>query len=584
MVMIGIGVIAILVVDDGEAIAGSNVPNLLALGLAPGSQVVCRQGLSEGLAALAGESFDAVLLGLSADKGDLAGLSSLRRQREGCPIIVAGPDDPKLMAHALELGAVDYLPLPGLDGPLLMRAIRYAVSQSADVRSLRAALEEEHNLLRSVIDSIPDHIYVKDLEHRFILVNRATQTFFNCPADSLIGKTDHDFFTPEAADAFRWEENQVLCSGQPFTNREAQITGADGQQKWTLTTKAPIRDQRSNVIGLVGINRDISARKSAMLQLEHANATLARREQELLTALDDVKRSHDALTTTQLQLLQVEKLETVGRLAAGIAHEVKNPLQIISAGLDYLGQGIGAGQTPASRAIESMRRAVKRADSVIRGLLDFSTPAALQAEPCDLNSVVRQALILVDHELMRCKVALRVELADALPAVCIDANKVEQVFLNLFINALQAMPDGGVLTLRTRVEQLAALGHNMGDNRAERFRAGEVVVVAEVDDTGHGIPEDKLVKVFDPFFTTKPTGKGTGLGLSVAKTIVELHGGLLQLVNRPEGGVRALLVLKATGDQSHDGNECSQDPCVDRGRRAGLHAHDGNGTAADGRL
>src|SRR5207248_1054844 len=123
------------------------------------------------------------------------------------------------------------------------------------------------------------------------------------------------------------------------------------------------------------------------------------------------------------------------------------------------------------------------------------------------------------------------EFTEPLPLVAVDPNKVEQVFLNLFINAMQAMPDGGVLTLRTRTERLAALGHNVGDHRAERFRAGDVVVVSEVDDTGHGIPEDKLPKIFDPFFTTKPTGKGTGLGLSVARTIVELHGGMLQLSN-----------------------------------------------------
>ena len=281
-------------------------------------------------------------------------------------------------------------------------------------------------------------------------------------------------------------------------------------------------------------------------ELRALRQRLAESERQLQQAVEERRLSNEALTATQLQLLQVEKMESVGRLAAGIAHEVKNPLAIIATGIEYLKQSDSTTREMLARVLGSMSRAVLRADSVIRGLLDFSAPAALRAEPCDLNSVVRQALVLVDHELLRCNIELHTELAEALPPVSIDANKVEQVFLNLFINAIHAMPAGGKLTVRTLGQQMAALGHFIGDNRAERFRAGDHVVVAEVDDTGHGIPEEQLGKVFDPFFTTKPTGKGTGLGLSVAKTIVELHGGLLQLSNRPEGGVRSLLVLKST--------------------------------------
>ena len=457
---------------------------------------------------------------------------------------------------------------------------------------MEEALADERNLLRSLIDSIPDHIYVKDRNHRFLLANRAAQRFLGMGSDELAGKSDADFFSRDAASSFRWEEEQVLRSGQPSINREEWVTSADGTQRWNLTTKVPLRDKRSNVIGLVGINRDVTDRKLASEQLEQTNRMLARRERELLAAVDDLKRSHEALEATQLHLLQVEKMESVGRLAAGIAHEVKNPLAIISAGIDYLSQKAARDSAePLDRVLDSMSRAVRRADSVIRGLLDFSVPATLHAVPCDLNLVIRQALLLVDHELMRCRISLHMELADPLPLVSVDANKIEQVVLNLLINAIQAMmPGGGSLTLRTRAEQLAALGHNISDHRAERFRAGDVVVVAEVDDTGHGIPDDKIAKVFDPFFTTKPTGKGTGLGLSVARTIIELHGGMLQLSNRPQGGARALLVLKATGDSTHDDNtspsdaesvNSAPDPGPDRGRRAGLHAHDGHGAAAD---
>lgn len=568
------------------------VPALLSTGAGDLARLTSVANIPDAVAALSGAPVDAILLTLPSGTRDLSLLDQFRAHVSGppiiAPIIVLGTlDDPDFAAHAMERGAADYLAHGQFDGPLLVRAIRYARARITDLKNMEEALAAERTLLRSLIDSIPDHIYVKDTHHRFMLANLAAQTFLGVSGEELAGKTDSDFFSTDAASSFRWEEEQVLCSGHPSINREECATSVDGKLRWNLTTKVPLRDNRSNVIGLVGINRDITDLKLSSEKLARTNAILERRERELLAAVDDLKRSHEALEATQLQLLQVEKMESVGRLAAGIAHEVKNPLAIISTAIDYLSQKAkGEGSESLGRVFATMSRAVQRADTVIRGLLDFSAPAALCAEPADLNLVIRQALLLVDHELMRFNISLQTELADPLPLVSVDANKIEQVFLNLLINAIQAMPEGGRITLRTRTQQLAALGHNIGDLRAERFRAGDIVVVAEVDDTGHGIPEDKVAKIFDPFFTTKPTGKGTGLGLSVARTIVELHGGMLQLSNRPEGGARAQLVLKATGDSTHDNNndtdsDPSEDQSLDRGRRAGLHAHDGHGAAAD---
>jgi signal transduction histidine kinase len=135
-------------------------------------------------------------------------------------------------------------------------------------------------------------------------------------------------------------------------------------------------------------------------------------------------------------------------------------------------------------------------------------------------------------------------LSPDLPLVKLDTIKIGQVFINIFTNAIHSMGDGGTLSVRTFARQLAGVGPNVGDNRSESFRVGEMVVAAEIDDTGPGIPEDKLRKVFEPFFTTKPTGKGTGLGLTVSKTIIDLHGGTIDIVNRPEGGARVTVTFR----------------------------------------
>jgi signal transduction histidine kinase len=315
-----------------------------------------------------------------------------------------------------------------------------------------------------------------------------------------------------------------------------------------LTTKAPLRDRHANVIGIVGVNRDITERKQAEQLVEAVNADLARSQRELFEVLTNLKAAHAALQATQMQLVEAEKMQTVARLAAGVAHEVKNPLAILRMGVDYLETHETTQRHDVAQVLHDMVEALDRADGVINGLLDFSTPHELQMAEMDLNLVIEQALRLVRHELAPARIRLVRQLAADLPRVRLDPVRLQQVFINLFSNAAQAMPDRGTLTLRTYGTQLAPedVSPAAGDRSGAGFHAGDVVVVAEVDDTGVGIPAENQTKLFEPFFTTKATGQGQGLGLTVARRIVELHGGTLQLRNRPEGGARATLRFKAS--------------------------------------
>ena len=293
------------------------------------------------------------------------------------------------------------------------------------------------------------------------------------------------------------------------------------------------------------LEEDITERKRAEAQLKQANAELAGRETALRDALSNLK-------ATQLQLIQAEKLESVGRLAAGVAHEVKNPLAIMLQGIHYLSKHLTTNGDNVTMALQDMDNAVKRADSVVRGLLDFSAPSELSLNTEELNFVVEQSLSLVRHELDKYHVNVVRELSEHLPAVRLDRNKIEQVFVNIFLNAVHAMPDGGTLTIKTYTKRLTKVAPNGGSRKADHFRIGQIVVMVEVEDTGTGIPKDKVSEVFDPFFTTKSTGKGTGLGLAVTKKIIDLHGGTINIGNRKEGGARVTIMFKERGGKDHE--------------------------------
>ena len=246
------------------------------------------------------------------------------------------------------------------------------------------------------------------------------------------------------------------------------------------------------------------------------------------------KRIHEELRSMQLQLIQAEKLESIGRLAAGVAHEVKNPLARILMGIEYLKETDEFGDPEAPVMLERMERAVHQADKIVRGLLDFSSNRRLEPVSVSLNALVEDALLLVKHEIKTRQVKVETDFADHLPSVHADRARLQQVLINVLMNALQAMEgrEERVLSLRTYAE----LRH--GDELES--------IVLDVEDTGGGIVPENATKVFDPFFTTKPTGVGTGLGLSVASNIIALHGGDISLSNRAQGGACARISLRAT--------------------------------------
>jgi PAS domain S-box-containing protein len=292
----------------------------------------------------------------------------------------------------------------------------------------------------------------------------------------------------------------------------------------------------ANVVG------GIIQRKRGEEQLKQALA-------DLTTAHEELKATHEELKATELQLIQAAKLEAVGTLAAGVAHEVKNPLQTILMGLEYLTNNLRGLNNTTTMVLGDMQDAVTRANVIVRELLQFSAAKDFEPKAEDLNCVVERSLWLINNEIMALQINVVRKLGAGLPRVRLDRSKMEQIFLNLFHNALHAMSPGGVLTVTT-VHRRFGEDLELSGPAFAQFKPGELVVVAEVQDNGKGIPEDHLAKVFDPFFTTKPAGVGTGLGLSVVKKIMDLHGGSIDIRNSPLAGVVVTLMLRAEPEKT----------------------------------
>ncbi|MEC5128934.1 ATP-binding protein [Verrucomicrobiales bacterium BCK34] len=393
---------------------------------------------------------------------------------------------------------------------------------------------QKQSLVESVLDNLPVAVFAKDAtdDFKFVLWNKKQEEITSLRAVKALGNDDYDLFSEESANYFRSVDKAVLKRGKLLKVPEEIIDTKHRGEVHLRTVKLPVKDEKTGHDLVVGISEDITEQVQSLRQLEHLNKNLVKTNKEL--------------ADTQMQLIQAEKLESIGRLAAGVAHEVKNPLAMILLGVDYLSRGIDPDDGNVEMILTQMREAVERADRIVRGLVDFSSQRALSREPVKLDLVIEEVLLLVRHELTRTSTNVVIDIEDDLPHVFLDLSKFEQVMINLVINAVHAMHDTpkGELLIKGRSERIKDVIKNQGARKFEVFREGDRVVILDIIDNGTGIEKGDVSRLFDPFFTTKATGHGTGLGLSVAKKIVALHGGNLTLENREDGkGARARLIL-----------------------------------------
>jgi PAS domain S-box-containing protein len=366
-------------------------------------------------------------------------------------------------------------------------------------------LERQKSLMNSVIGGTSDAIFVKDTAGRYLMANNEVTRVFGKPLETIIGSDDTHFFPIEEANHLMSRDREIMGMSGPVTEEE-HVTTIDGRRTY-LATKGPIRDGQGKVIGIFGISRDITEQ----------------------TKLED-------------QLRQSQKMETVGRLAGGIAHDFNNLLTVINGYSELLLRKVDD-TSQFDKEVEEIKQAGERAAALTSQLLAFSRRQVLQPKVLDLNDVV-SGMEKMLRRLIGEDVEFRTVAGRDLWSVKADPGQIEQVLMNLAVNARDAMPGGGKLAIETSNVFL--------DKEYSRVhppvQPGHYVLLA-ISDTGAGIDEKTKSQVFEPFFTTKERGKGTGLGLSTVYGIVKQSGGFIWVYSEPGKGSTFKIYLPRTEDR-----------------------------------
>ena len=354
---------------------------------------------------------------------------------------------------------------------------RYSESLEEKVQERTREIEQAKQYIESLLENANDVIYTLDSELRFTYVNSKVNVWgykkedlLGRPYLSLISKRYRGRYLRDTLD---------IGTKQVY---EVEMVSQDGKLRSVLVSVSPLRNEQGVPVGVLGIARDITERK-----------------------------------TLEAQVRDAERLASIGQLAAGVAHEINNPLGGILNCLYNLRKGT---LTPgrAEEYTHFMEDGLRRVQKIVRQLLDFSQQHKPELRSTDVNTLVERVLVLTNHTITAKQLTLHRECEPDLQTLMVDPHMIEQVLMNLVLNAVQATQEGGTITIRTRQQ--------------------EGVCEIDVEDTGCGIPPEVRSNIFDPFFTTKRTGEGTGLGLSVSLGIVERHGGEMLVESEIDKGTK----------------------------------------------
>jgi PAS domain S-box-containing protein len=377
----------------------------------------------------------------------------------------------------------------------------------------RKLTEESRDRLAAIVESSDDAIFLKTFEGIVTSWNASAERMYGYTASEAIGQHISFIIPPECAEELAGILVNLQCGGR-IKHLETVRVRKDGTKIHVSVSISPVISAKGRLLGASAIARDITERK-------RAEATMRAKSEEL-----------SAMTQ---QFWQASKLATMGELAAGVAHELNNPLATVALRTESLLGQFDEGD-PKQRALKIIEQEVERMAKLVGNLLQFSRRNQQQISKIDVNREIENTLDFIEHHLRSRQINVVREFADALPTLHADHQQLRQVFLNLLTNASDAMKQGGTLTLRV------AAGQTEDD-------AGAVVI--EFADTGTGIEPEDLLKVWEPFFTTKDEGKGTGLGLAICRRIVEEHKGTINIESEVGRGTTVRITLPAAEGEEH---------------------------------
>jgi PAS domain S-box-containing protein len=488
----------ILVVDDAIEHAELVVEFLRASNAWPGAEIGVAANYEEALAMLVRQPHDVAVVDYWLGARD--GVSLLRevRQRgvDTAVVVLTGRGDEDVAVEAMKAGAADYLNKTALTIESLERAVRHAVALRAGEQQRQqaeAALRSSEERFRALVENSSDALMLIDAESRVTYITPSTTRLLGWQTDQIVGRSVFDFLHSDDRELAGNRMAGVLQTPGHPVSAEVRFLHADGS--WRIMEGVAVGHLDDPSVGAIVVNaRDITDRR----RLEE-------------------------------QLRQAQKMEAIGQLAGGVAHDFNNLLTAILGYCNLMLEELPR-EDPLRGDLEEIHSAGERAAALTRQLLAFSRRQMLQPQVVDINTIVQQLEKLL-RRLISEDVELKTALAPELMPVRVDPASIEQILVNLAVNARDAMPLGGRLTIETsnvELDEAYAVTHMT-------VKPGSYVMLA-VSDTGQGMDEATRARVFEPFFTTKEQGKGTGLGLATVYGMVKQSGGYIWVYSEPARG------------------------------------------------
>lgn len=336
-------------------------------------------------------------------------------------------------------------------------------------------------VLHSIIQNYSDAVIALDNDYKIFFWNKGAERIFGYTADEMLGKTVDPIIPAELKEKgeLQWLLEETLRKGY-IENYETERITKDGRRIIVNLSRSLIKDENGEILGSIAIVKDVTRIKELEKQIQHS-----------------------------------DKLALIGQIAAGIAHEIGTPLNVISGNAEYIMMEMGE-DNPYKEELETIISQAERIANLIKQLLEFARPRKPNYTKINVNHELYHVVDLLKHQFERSKIKLNLKFSKDIPSIYADCSQIHQVFLNIIVNAIQAINQNGVIEIETFVK--------------------DGYVNIKFKDNGIGILPEHINKIFEPFFTTKEAGKGTGLGLAVSKRIVDEHNGKIEVESTPGKG------------------------------------------------